>query len=127
ADVRARPVGDQASPLHANLPGQRGLPRTVATEVDGAQAGHRRLPPLRAVLRRAAGSDLAVLDSDLRGIGDLREVQVTRDARANMARRRIRGFLAAKEEIVPADLLDRLAQSVRRRHGVGAAPNPVSQ
>src|SRR3989441_10527600 len=109
-DVRAGPVGHHASSLNADLPRQGRLPRLVAAEVDRAQTWHRRLPPLGAVLRGPSRANLAVLDSNLRRVGDLRKVQVTRDAGTDVARRRVGGLLAAKEEIVPADFLDRLAQ-----------------
>src|SRR2546425_4718355 len=65
ADVRAGPVGDHATPLDADLPGEGRLPRLVAAEVHRAQTRHRRLPPLGAVLRRPSRADLAILDSNL--------------------------------------------------------------
>src|SRR5207244_2396654 len=86
-DVRAGPVGDEAAPFHADLAGQRRLPRPVTPEVHGAEARHRRLPPFRAVFRGPPRADLAVDDPDLGDVCDLWQVEVARDPRSDMARR----------------------------------------
>src|SRR2546426_2499692 len=125
--VRAGPMDDHAAPLHADLPAQGRRAGLVASEVHGDEARHRGLPPLRAVLRGAAGPHLPVDDLELRDVRDLRDVEVARDPWTHMTCGGVRRLLPAQDEVVPADLLDRLAQRVRGRHGIGTAQDPVRQ
>src|SRR5439155_14742873 len=50
-----------------------------------------------------------------------------RDAWADVTGGGVRGLLAGQDEIVPADLLDRLAQGVGRRDRIGTAEDAVRQ
>src|SRR3989304_3943750 len=50
-----------------------------------------------------------------------------RDPRPHVARRRVRRLLATQDQVVPADLRNRLAQRVRGRHGIRAPEDPIRE
>src|SRR5207302_10599579 len=79
------------------------------------------------VFRGAAGADGPIDDADLGDVRDLGKVEVARNPWADVTGGGVRGLLAGQDEIVPADLLDRLAERLGRRDRSRTAEEAVRQ
>ncbi len=122
--VLARGRGQLARDLAAD----RGRAGRVGRAHHRQQAGHLAADDLRAGVEGALGGDPAVGDlQDGLRVGDLRDAELLRRLRADLGRVAVDGLAPGQDEVVAADLLDRLLEGEGGGQGVGSGEPAIGQ